>query len=169
MVLTRSKVRPAVSSGTIVFAKVGAAGSFAILSMSARFSAIATSSAGLNDATWTLSKGGTPPYGPAHSASSGLGSAGELLALVMRLSELSAAINAVRAATNSNTKLRVINFDITNHSFEERSASDDAETGFSAVSIFTDFSDVQQVLGTHASTVLSALTCCDPINMKQHA
>src|SRR5258708_35919553 len=60
---------------TIVFAKVGADLSFAILSISARFSDMAAASAGLKYSTLTRSNGGTPPYGPSQLASSGLGSA----------------------------------------------------------------------------------------------
>jgi len=45
----------------MVFSKVGGAGSFATLSISARASVIAASSAGLNCSTLTLSNGGTPP------------------------------------------------------------------------------------------------------------
>src|SRR5436190_14594689 len=64
----------------MVLSKVGGAGSFAILSISVRFSAIADSSAGLKYSTLTLSNGGTPPKGPCHVASKGFGSAAELLA-----------------------------------------------------------------------------------------
>jgi hypothetical protein len=45
----------------MVFSKVGAAVFDAIRSTSERFSAIAASRAGLNCATATRSKGGTPP------------------------------------------------------------------------------------------------------------
>src|SRR5687767_1361130 len=54
---------------SMVLAKVGGAGSFAILSSSARFSFIAASRAGSKSATATLSKGGTPPYDPVQAAS----------------------------------------------------------------------------------------------------
>src|SRR5688572_1415213 len=54
---------------SMVLANVGGAGSFAILSISARFCCIAASRAGSNSATTTLSNGGTPPYDPVQAAS----------------------------------------------------------------------------------------------------
>src|SRR5687768_12536842 len=66
---TRSSARAERSMASIVLAKVGGAGSFAILSISARFWFIAASSAASNSATTTLSKGGTPPYDPVQAAS----------------------------------------------------------------------------------------------------
>src|SRR5436190_23767155 len=73
---TRLSISPDFSSGTNVFANVGAALLLAIASISFRFSAIACSSAGLKSATFTLSNGGTPPYGPVHFSVSGLTAAG---------------------------------------------------------------------------------------------
>jgi hypothetical protein len=70
MRFTRSSVRPVRWSATIVLSNVGFAGSLAIFSTSASSSAIAASSAGAKSATFTRSNGGTPPYGPAHGASS---------------------------------------------------------------------------------------------------
>src|SRR5277367_309992 len=72
MALTRLKVCPLRSKATIVFSKLGAAGFWAALLISARFSAMAACSAGLKSATLTLSKGGTPPAGPVQGLSSGL-------------------------------------------------------------------------------------------------
>ncbi len=63
--LTRSRARPERSRPAIVFSKVGGAGSPATLSISARASAIAVSSAGLKSSTLTFSNGGTPPVGAA--------------------------------------------------------------------------------------------------------
>jgi hypothetical protein len=54
-----------------VFSKSGAAGLSAIAAISRRVCSIAASRAGLKEATWTLSKAGTPPYGPVHRASKG--------------------------------------------------------------------------------------------------
>src|SRR5579872_5800209 len=56
----------------MVLSKVAAAGLPAIASICARFPVMAASSAGLKSATRTLSKGGTPPAGPGHGASSSL-------------------------------------------------------------------------------------------------
>jgi hypothetical protein len=61
MLPTRSSMRPAFSIASIVLAKVGAAGSPAMRSISARHSAIAASRAGLKYSTFTWSNGGTPP------------------------------------------------------------------------------------------------------------
>src|SRR5215472_1171448 len=55
----------------MVFSKVAGAGSAAMRSISARFSSIAVSSAGLMSATLNRPNGGTPPQGPDHGASSG--------------------------------------------------------------------------------------------------
>ncbi len=63
---------PARSSAASVFSKVAGAGLPAMRSTSARFSAMAASSAGWKCSTRTRSKGGMPPYGPVHAASSGL-------------------------------------------------------------------------------------------------
>src|SRR5258708_536240 len=59
----------------MVLSKVGAAGSLAIRSISARFSAMAAPSAGLRSATLKRPKGGTPPHGPVHGSMSGLAGA----------------------------------------------------------------------------------------------
>src|SRR5687768_7707595 len=64
---TRDAVRPARSWAAMVLSKVGGAGSDAMLSISARFSRMAASSAGSKCATRISSNGGTPPYGPRHS------------------------------------------------------------------------------------------------------
>src|SRR6266404_3310864 len=95
---------------TMVFSKAGAAELFAILSISARFSVIATSSAGLKRATCTLSNGGTPPYGPSQLAKSGFGSTLVLawvfmpFGLLIRL----ATVETIKAAAKSSSRLRVI-------------------------------------------------------------
>src|SRR5215813_3955062 len=117
MVVTRSSVWPAFSRATIVFSNFGADVTRAMFSISFRFSAIAVSSAGLNRATWTLSNGGTPPYGPSHSESSGFGSAtlASPIALTVRFSELSATIKNVREPAKSSARLRVMNLHITKH------------------------------------------------------
>ena len=60
-VVARSRVRPVRSRATIVFSKVGGAGSAAIASISLSCSAIAASRAGWKCSTLTWSKGGTPP------------------------------------------------------------------------------------------------------------
>src|SRR5258706_6143643 len=59
----------------MVLSKVGAAESAAMRSISARFSAIAASSAGFRSAGLKRPNGGTPPQGPCQGASSGLTSA----------------------------------------------------------------------------------------------
>src|SRR5258708_1049152 len=56
----------------MVLSNVGAPGLQAIGLISARFSAMASSSAALKSATRTLSNGGTPPAGPTHGDSNGL-------------------------------------------------------------------------------------------------
>src|SRR5580692_1016981 len=71
MALTRLKVCPVRSSAAMVLSKLGAAGLRVMWSISVRFSAMAASSAGLKSATRTWSKGGNPPAGPTHGASSG--------------------------------------------------------------------------------------------------
>src|SRR6202521_5720674 len=71
MALTRLKVCPVRSSAAMVLSKVGAAGLRVMWSISVRFSAMAASSPGLKSATRTWSKGGSPPAGPTHGASSG--------------------------------------------------------------------------------------------------
>ena len=71
-VSTRPSRAPASCIGNTVLAKVGAAGSSAMRAISTRRSASAASSAAGNSSGRTLSQGGTPPYGPDHSASSGL-------------------------------------------------------------------------------------------------
>src|SRR5258706_5168476 len=94
----------------MVFSKVEAAGSFAILSTSARFSVIAASSAGLKRTTCTLSKGGTPPYGPSQLARRGFGSA-SIVAWVftpLGLGKRLATAEMIRAEAKSSSKLRVI-------------------------------------------------------------
>src|SRR6202521_3340335 len=76
MALTRLKVCPVRSSAAMVLSKVGAAGLRVMRSISVRFSAMAASSAGLKSATRTWSKGGSPPAGPTHGASSGFSGRG---------------------------------------------------------------------------------------------
>src|SRR5512140_1240578 len=71
MLPARSSVRLAFSSAASVLSKVGAAGSFAILSTFASVSAIAASRAGWNCSTFTWSNGGTPAYGPVQGARGG--------------------------------------------------------------------------------------------------
>src|SRR5437762_1291795 len=71
MVLTRSSALPARSIAVIVLSKLGGAGSAAMRSTSARFSAIAASSAGLISAGLNFPNGGIPPQGPVHGASTG--------------------------------------------------------------------------------------------------
>src|SRR5258706_13987458 len=117
----------------MVFSKVGAAESFAILSTSARFSLIAADNAGLKRLTCTLSNGGTPPYGPSHWASSGFGSAisgsagvspslsildsglreFSFMAFAPAVFRLSAMTRAIIAVAKSSKELRVINARIT--------------------------------------------------------
>src|SRR5258706_759891 len=117
----------------MVFSKVGAADSVAILSTSARFSLIAASNAGLKRLTCTLSNGGTPPYGPCHWASSGFGSAisgsagvspslsildsglreVSFMAFAPALFRLSAMTKAIIAVAKISKKLRVINARLT--------------------------------------------------------
>ncbi len=58
-----------------MLAKVGAAGSVAMTSISAWRSARASSKAAGNSSVLTWSHGGTPPYGPVHGASIGFLSA----------------------------------------------------------------------------------------------
>src|SRR5687768_6150553 len=82
----------------MVLSNVGAAELFAIFSTSARFSAIADSMAGLKNSTFTRSKRGTPPYGPFHSARSGLGSAG--IATALTAAELTIMVVGRSARTN---------------------------------------------------------------------
>src|ERR1700723_2986132 len=76
MALTRLKVCPVRSSAAMVLPKAGAAGFRVMRSISARFSVMAASSAGLKSATRTWSKGGTPPAGPTQSASRGFATRG---------------------------------------------------------------------------------------------
>src|SRR5687768_1151080 len=70
--LTRSSVRPAFSMAARVFSKVGGSVLFAMASISRSVSAIPASRAGLKCSTLTLSKGGTPPYGPVQTGRRGL-------------------------------------------------------------------------------------------------
>src|SRR6185369_4487511 len=67
----------------MVFSKLGGAGSFAMRWISARFSAMPASSAGLKSGIWTRSNGGIPPYGPSQFASSGLSSVAACDVLVL--------------------------------------------------------------------------------------
>src|SRR5688572_15044553 len=85
----------------MVFSKVGASVLAVMRSISARFSFIAASSAGLKSATFTLSNGGIPPYGPSHFWVSVLGSA--IAALLVSFSET--VINRT-AAVNTNSANR---------------------------------------------------------------
>ena len=70
--VTRSRVSPVRSIAAMVLSKVGAAGFLAMPSISARFSAIAASSAGPRSLTLNRPNGGTPPHGPVQGASSTL-------------------------------------------------------------------------------------------------
>src|SRR5713101_9972757 len=65
----------------MVLSNVGEAGSAAMRSISARFSAIAVSSAGFKSAGLNRPKGGTPPQGPDQGASSGFTWATAVLSL----------------------------------------------------------------------------------------
>ena len=67
---TRSNAWPVRSIATMVFSKVGEAGSAAMRSISARFSAMAVSKAGFKSAGWKRPNGGTPPQGPDQGSSS---------------------------------------------------------------------------------------------------
>src|SRR5215471_6541565 len=73
MTSTSSKVLPATSRAAMVFSNVGAAAESAMEAISARFRFIASSKAGLMSSTFTCENGGTPPYGPFHSGTRGLG------------------------------------------------------------------------------------------------
>src|SRR5438270_13388487 len=55
----------------IVLSKLGAASAAAMRSISARFSAMAASSAGLMSVALKCPNGGTPPHGPVYGASRG--------------------------------------------------------------------------------------------------
>ncbi len=93
---------------TIVFSNVGAAGFDAILSISARFSAIAASSAGLKSSILTLSNGGIPPYGPTHFSKSGF-AAGAFVALVDSECEIVIKTNAPAHTSNAKRTRLLLN------------------------------------------------------------
>src|SRR5438477_4143901 len=71
MAPARSSAFPVRSIATIVLSKLGAAGSAAMRSTSARFSALASSSAGFRSLILNVPNGGTPPHGPSQGAISG--------------------------------------------------------------------------------------------------
>src|SRR6188472_468900 len=71
MAYARSSVLPPLSMAEIVFSKVAGVGSFAIASISARRSAMASSRPGLKCSTRTSSKGGRPPKAPGQGRVSG--------------------------------------------------------------------------------------------------
>jgi hypothetical protein len=69
---------------------------FAILSISASCSAIAVSSAGLKSGICTLSKGGTPPYGPSHLAINGFVVVSVVIAMFGWVAIIAVAANSTR-------------------------------------------------------------------------